>query len=230
VLLALPLPDFVDLTTKIVTVTSIGRPDAVVFDYVTTPAHWPNWHPSSLSVSGATDHSLSVGEQVTEEFRVAGRRGRVVWTVAVRDRPSRWVILGTIDGKSAGTVIYSLMPLTSGTRFEREFAYRAPSLWFAALNVLFVRTRIQQESDEAVARLKKTLEAMSPTGTRWTKDRRSRMKRVLEPEGTWRDPMQIVAFLQAASQYCLATRALYAALHKAVPKSMLDSKYEFWGG
>lgn len=49
---ALPLPGFVNLTTKIVTVTSIKRPNLVVFDYVTTPVHWPNWHPSSLSVRG----------------------------------------------------------------------------------------------------------------------------------------------------------------------------------
>ncbi|MCC8402527.1 SRPBCC family protein [Paraburkholderia sp. MMS20-SJTN17] len=160
VLLVLPLPGFVNLTTRIVTVVAIERPDTVVFDYVTTPAHWPDWHPSSLSVRGATDHSLRVGEQVTEEFRVAGRRGSVVWTVAERDRPRKWVIVGTIGGKSAGTVSYSLTPVASGTRFEREFIYRAPSLWFEAVNVLFVRARIQQESDTAVARLKKTLETM----------------------------------------------------------------------
>lgn len=160
VVLALPLPESVDLTTKIVTVILIERPDLVVFDYVTTPAHWPDWHPSSLSVRGATDHPLSVGEQVAEEFRVAGRRGSVVWTVAVRDRPRKWVIVGTIDGKSAGAVSYFLRPVASGTRFEREFVYRSPSLWFAAVNVLFVRARIQQESEEALARLKKTLETM----------------------------------------------------------------------
>ncbi|MGF6471023.1 uncharacterized protein YndB with AHSA1/START domain [Paraburkholderia youngii] len=159
-LLAVPLPRPVNLTTRIATVISIERPDTVVFDYVTTPAHWPRWHPSSLSVRGAIDHSLNVGEQVAEEFRVAGRRGSVLWTVAVRDRPRKWAIVGTIDGKPAGTVSYALTPVASGTRFEREFVYRAPTLWFAVLNVLFVRTRIQQESDEAVARLKKALETM----------------------------------------------------------------------
>ncbi|NUY31027.1 SRPBCC family protein [Paraburkholderia sp. JPY303] len=159
-LLAVPLPASVNLTTKIATMISIERPAAVVFDYVTTPAHWPEWHPSSLSVTGAIGHSLNVGEQVTEEFRVAGRRGSVLWTVAVRDRPHQWVIVGAIDGKPAGTVSYALTPVASGTRFEREFVYRAPTLWFALVNVLFVRTRIQQESEEAVARLKKALETM----------------------------------------------------------------------
>jgi uncharacterized protein YndB with AHSA1/START domain len=59
----------------------IRKPVEQVFEFVTTPVNWPRWHPSSLAVSGAMDHSLEVGEQVTEEFLVAGRRGRVVWRV-----------------------------------------------------------------------------------------------------------------------------------------------------
>ena len=158
-LLLTPLPRQFVVATRIVTVATIERPDTVVFDYVTTPAHWPTWHPSSLAVSGATDHPLNVGEQVTEEFRVAGRRGRVVWTVAERVRPRKWMIEGVIDGRPAGTVSYTLTPLAHGTRFEREFIYRAPSLWFATLNKLFLRTRIQSESDDAVSKLKGILDA-----------------------------------------------------------------------
>lgn len=52
----LPLAD-----TRIHTSVLIRRPSAEVFDYVTTPANWPRWHPSSLAVSGATDHPLRVG-------------------------------------------------------------------------------------------------------------------------------------------------------------------------
>jgi ketosteroid isomerase-like protein len=66
---------------RIYTAIHLTQPVEVVFDYVTTPGHWPRWHPSSLAVSGATGRSLMVGEQVTEEFLVAGRRGQVVWTV-----------------------------------------------------------------------------------------------------------------------------------------------------
>ncbi|MGF6936199.1 uncharacterized protein YndB with AHSA1/START domain [Paraburkholderia sp. UCT70] len=157
--LFIPLPQRIGFDTRIVTVASIQRPPTVVFDYVTTPAHWPIWHPSSLAFSGSVEHSLDVGEQVTEEFRVAGRRGRAVWTVAARVRPSKWVIAGTIDGRPAGTVAYSLTSTMSGTRFEREFTYRAPSLWFAILNWSVLRARIQSESDTAVLRLKSLVEA-----------------------------------------------------------------------
>ncbi|WNC93440.1 SRPBCC family protein [Paraburkholderia sp. FT54] len=158
-LLFIPLPQRLGLDTRIVTVASIQRPATAVFDYVTTPAHWPAWHPSSLAVSGSVDHPLNLGEQVTEEFRVAGRRGRVVWTVAEREPPARWTIEGKIDGKPAGTVTYSLTSTAGGTRFERDFTYRAPSLWFALFNWLVLRARIQSESDTAVSRLKGILEA-----------------------------------------------------------------------
>ncbi|MFM0024224.1 SRPBCC family protein [Paraburkholderia azotifigens] len=159
--LFIPLPRAFDLSTRIVTVMPIERDSTAVFDYVTTPAHWPAWHPSSLSVSGATDHSLGIGEQTTEEFRVAGRRGEVVWTVVERKRPEKWTIDGTIAGRSAGTVSYALTPNTNGkdgTQFERTFTYRSPTLWFALLNAALLRAKIQAESDEAVERLKDVLE------------------------------------------------------------------------
>lgn len=90
----LPLHDRTRIANSIVIVRS---PEAV-FAYVTTPVNWPKWHPASLAVSGATDHSLVAGEQVTEDFIVAGRKGRVVWTALKRDAPCEWIIEGDVDG------------------------------------------------------------------------------------------------------------------------------------
>lgn len=157
--LFLPLPRGASPDTRIVSIADIRRAPSAVFEFVTTPAHWPAWHPSSLSVEGEIDHSLEVGEQVVEEFRVAGRRGRVVWTVRARSYPVRWSIDGVIDGRAAGTVTYTLTPVSNGTRFVREFTYPAPSLWFALVNWIVVKGTIQSESDEAVTRLKRLLES-----------------------------------------------------------------------
>src|SRR5437867_6277649 len=49
--------------TQIATSIQIARPRDEVFAFVTTPGNWPKWHPSSLGVRGATDHSLAVGER-----------------------------------------------------------------------------------------------------------------------------------------------------------------------
>lgn len=147
--------------TRIVSGATIARPPAAVFDYVTTPGHWPEWHPSSLAVSGATDHSLAPGEQVTERYRVAGLEGTVIWTVSERDEPRRWAIAGEIVGAdgSGGIVSYTLAPQGEGaTHFERVFEYPTPP---DATLAAAVAAQVQAESDEAVRRLKARLESAS---------------------------------------------------------------------
>ena len=129
-----------------------------VFEYVTTPGNWPAWHPSSLGVNGATEHSLEPGEQVTEEYRVAGRRGRVVWTAREREAPYRWVIDGRVEGGGSGTITYTLTPRLEGTTFERDFVYAMPNPLLAVLDRLVLRRRIEAESVEALRRLKDVLE------------------------------------------------------------------------
>ena len=78
--------------TSIHTMMLIQRPIVQVFRFVTTPANWPTWHPSSFHVSGVVNHPLPVGEPVVEAFRVAGRQGQTTWRVTERTMPSHWVI------------------------------------------------------------------------------------------------------------------------------------------
>lgn len=145
--------------TTILSTIDIPRSVETVFDYVTTPGNWPEWHPSSEGVVGATDHSLDVGEQVIEDYFVAGRRGKVTWTVRERLAPTRWVIDGVITtGRGGGgTITYTCMPRDGGTYFVREFVYSTPSLFYAVLDALIVRRRIAAESDQALRQLQNVL-------------------------------------------------------------------------
>jgi uncharacterized protein YndB with AHSA1/START domain len=110
--------------TQIYTTIQIQTPIQRVFDYVTMPGNWPVWHPSSLG--GATDHSLEPGEEVTEEFLVAGRRGRVVWTVRERVAPRRRVIDGRVEG-GGGTITYTATPHDAGTTSSASSSTRRPT-------------------------------------------------------------------------------------------------------
>lgn len=148
--------------TRIVTTATISCPIETLYDYVTTPGHWPEWHPSSLGVSGATDHSLAVGERVTERFLVAGRRGEVVWTVTTREAPTRWVVEGAIATGvgGSGVVSYALAPRADGgVDFTRTFTYPMPNLAYALLDALLLRRRVRAESAEALRRLKARMES-----------------------------------------------------------------------
>jgi len=155
-----PWPD-TEPVTRIVNEIVIDRPVADVFEYVSTPAHWLVWHPSSLGLHGATDHSLHVGEEVTEQFRVAGRKGSITWYVVERVPPTRWAIAGRVAGGGEGTITYSLSRCGRATAFQRAFAYTMPNAFAALLDRLFVRRRIEAESSRAVELLKKALEASS---------------------------------------------------------------------
>lgn len=144
--------------TRIVSTAYIPRPVEEVYNFVTTPSTWPSWHPSSVAVTGDANHSQVVGEQCTEEFLVAGRSGKAVWTVTDREFPRRWVISGTIEGSNGGGIVtYTTRAEGEGTRFEREFVYPRRSLRFTILDILFIRRRVKAESEQAVQQLRDVL-------------------------------------------------------------------------
>jgi uncharacterized protein YndB with AHSA1/START domain len=152
--------------TRICTTVLIRRPPEQVFTFVTTPANWPRWHPSSLRVSDGADHPLEVGEEVTEDFRVAGRRGRTVWTVCECQAPAQWVIRSAVRAGTGATITYTLTAHPEGTTFSRELVYTLGNPWHAVLNWLVLRRRVRAESTEALARLKAVLETEpQPVGT-----------------------------------------------------------------
>jgi hypothetical protein len=119
--------------TRIYTSAMIACPIETLYNYVTTPAHWLEWHPSSLGVSDGADHSLLVGE---------------------RAAPIRWVIQGAIkNSRGGGTITYTLSQRPDSVFFEREFIYPAIGPLIVVLDALVLR-RIQAESEEATRRLK----------------------------------------------------------------------------
>ena len=104
--------------TRICNSIQIRQPIEQVFDFITTPANWPQWHPASVSVGGNADHSLLPGEVVTENISVAGHHGQVTWLVRERSAPHRWVIDGTGKDGGRATITYTLTPHPAGTKFR----------------------------------------------------------------------------------------------------------------
>jgi uncharacterized protein YndB with AHSA1/START domain len=143
---------------RIVTQIHINRAMEEVFDFLTTPGNGPRWHPSSLGVRGAVDHSLDVGEQVTEDYRVAGQNGTAVWTVRERAAPIRWVIDGVAESGSAAIITYTLTGDAHGTQFQRELELTKLPARDPKTDVAAFQRAVEAESAEALRQLKKVLE------------------------------------------------------------------------
>src|SRR5262249_44594286 len=132
-----------------------------VFAFVTTPGHWPRWHPQSRGVSGATDHPLTLAEQVTEEILVAGRAGTALWTVRECQAPRRWVIEGAGATGGRAPRAYNFTDEGAGTRFERDLVLQVPG----SLDEEALRRHMEAESAEALRRLKAVLEEQPAGGS-----------------------------------------------------------------
>lgn len=148
---------------RIISAIGIGRPIEAVFDYATTPAHWPTWHPASLAVSGATDHSLLIGEEVHEDFLFGGRRGSCVWRVIRREPPRLWSF-ATVARQGRAEITYRLREQGDGTLFERELVYAPAGIWFRILDVLVLRRRMERDSRLALEQLAERLERHNDRG------------------------------------------------------------------
>ena len=145
--------------TRISSSIEIAQPIEQVFDFITTPANWPQWHPASVTVGVDANHSMLPGEEITENISVAGHRGQVTWLVRERNAPHRWVIDGTGKDGGRATITYTLTQHPVGTNFERELIYAMPNVLLAMLDWLIIRSRMKADSVEALQRLKHQLES-----------------------------------------------------------------------
>ncbi len=144
--------------TRVRAEATIQRSPQDVFEFVTTPANWPLWHPSSVRVTGDCAHSQIVGERCVEEFIVAGRHGECEWTVLERDAPRRWVIDARPPAGGGARIIYDLTASGVGTQFIRTMDYEMPNAFLELMNALVIRRKIERESAQAVANLREVLE------------------------------------------------------------------------
>jgi uncharacterized protein YndB with AHSA1/START domain len=140
----------------------ITRPAAEVFDYVTQPCRWHEWHPAS---EGATADlgQLQVGKTFDEivSMKPFGLlpirlRRQLHWTVTAA-RPQHSV---TLEGKSKTIDVRVQYALEGGelTRFHRTFHYRVKG-WLGIFDALFVLPRMRAQSATALANLKRRLES-----------------------------------------------------------------------
>lgn len=148
---------------RIVNKVEIGLPADEVFRRAATPATWPEWHPTALSVSGDIDRPVEAGDEIVEQDRFSFLRGSIEWQVREAAPGRGWIIDGVVSGVplAAGartTVQYVLSEIEAGTRVERTMTYRAPSLRAHVLDLVYLRRHNAVQSERAIQGMKRLLE------------------------------------------------------------------------
>ena len=100
----------------------IQAPIETVYDYVTQPDRWHEWHPTSLGADTGITGSLPTGHRFTETIDLLGVRVPMSYRVQVAQRPRELKTAFTslaVDG----CIHYLLQTQGSGTLFKHILTY-----------------------------------------------------------------------------------------------------------
>lgn len=132
----------------------IAAAPAAVYDYVTRPLRWKEWHPSSLAVQDVADESLVAGRRFEEDIEAGGRRRHLQWMVEESRPGERWRASAYMEDGSTVRLTYEFAAAGAGTRFTRTLEYVLAPALLRWLNDLFLWKRVQRESQAALERLR----------------------------------------------------------------------------
>lgn len=129
----------------------INAPLETVYDYVTQPDRWHEWHPTSLGAETGTSGSLGAGARFTEMIDLLGVRVPMSYRVQIARRPDEFKCVFTslaVDG----SIHFFLQPFRDGTLFKRVLTYETE------LQLATLHERMLELSAIALDRLKQRLE------------------------------------------------------------------------
>ena len=124
-----------------------------VYDYVTRPARWKEWHPASLGAQQHADESLAAGARFEEDIVSAGIKRHLRWTVEQAEPGQRWAASAVMDDGSTVHLLYQFEKRNTGMNFTRTLRYQVKPLHLRMVNALFMWRRVQAESRLALSNL-----------------------------------------------------------------------------
>ncbi|WP_231421210.1 SRPBCC family protein [Pseudomonas sp. Leaf59] len=129
----------------------LQAPIDAVYDYVTQPDHWHEWHPTSLSADTGTRGSLAAGARFGEMIDLLGVRVPLSYRVQIAQPPREFKAAFTSVAVD-GSIHYFLQPYRDGTLFKRVLTYETE------LQLATLHARMVELSALALDRLKQRLE------------------------------------------------------------------------
>ncbi len=146
-------------TTTLINEILIDAPPQAVFDYVSRPDLWHEWHPASTSAE-LPRVPLKVGDEfreiITVKYPLVSVQRQTAYRVTISNPATVW----EVQGKSSLfdlTIHYDFTRVGQGTLFRRTLTYRVHG-GLAYFEPLLVRPKIKSQSAAALANLKRRLE------------------------------------------------------------------------
>ncbi|WP_029922236.1 SRPBCC family protein [Nevskia soli] len=131
----------------------ILAPTLAVYDYVTRPARWKEWHPASLGAQEHAAESLAAGARFEEDILSAGIKRHLRWTVEEAEPGVRWAASAVMDDGSTVHLLYRFEGRNTGMNFTRTLRYHVKPLHLRIVNALFMWRKVQAESRLALSNL-----------------------------------------------------------------------------
>ena len=139
----------------------LTRPADAVLSYAAAPAHWPEWHPSSLRIYGR-EGALLAGEVFEEDIHAGGRTGHLRWDVLDYQPARRWQASARGDHGLGLLLTYECIEVEGGCEFVRTLEYGFDGGLMRLANRLLLSRRIERESQASMQALRAVLERSQP--------------------------------------------------------------------
>ena len=143
------------LPSQVVQTIKIDRSAATIFQYVTIPNLWHEWHPQSLSVVPELTSSFQQGQTFNEVIQTAMGQDDLVWEVQVNNPNIQWIAKAYNPKKDVHIQLkYDLVSDGESTVFTRTLDYQMPNFIFHVLNMLYFNQYMIDQSWHSLESLK----------------------------------------------------------------------------
>ena len=150
------------VTTTVVDTVVINKPANDALDYAGDVSRWPEWHPSSTEVATTKTGTMKAGDWFAEEIKTPIGPNDLKWQITDYQPGQKWS--ADAENLTNGSVISLNYQVSSNgenqTEFERTLKYTLPNFALVAANAIYFKTKIEENSEQSLERLKASIEAI----------------------------------------------------------------------
>lgn len=134
---------------------TIDKPANVIFEYVTVPTLWHEWHPQSLSVTPELLTSFAEGQTFDEVIQTSLGKDDMSWDVEVNNPNLQWAARAYNHTKDVNIRLqYDFKEEGGKTVFTRTLNYEVPNFIFHVANFIYFKRHMTDKSWHSLESLK----------------------------------------------------------------------------